>query len=262
MSRRTVAAIRRNLPVAYHYQLRELLRQAIYSGVYDPESRLPSELELCRTYQVSRTTVRQALAALVQEGLLYPVRGKGTFVTRRKIPEGLADSLSFFDDMARRGLTVHTQVLACQIEPATPTVARQLRLRPGDEVYRIERLRVVEGAPLLVVTSYLPAGLVPGLTAPALVRRGLHQVLREDYGIVPVRAVRTFEAVGAAPADARLLQIRPGAPVQHIESIVYEAGGTPVEYFIARHRGDRTRLQVEITQREPDRPPPGGAEAS
>lgn len=246
---RRIPSIHRGIPVAYHYQLRELLRDAIVRGIHPPDSRLPSEHELCDAYQVSRTTVRQALAALVMEGLLYRVRGKGTFVAQIKVYEGMAASLSFFDDMRQRGGSVHTQVLSCAIEPASPTVAAILRLRPGDDVYRIERLRFVGGISLLMVTSYLPAGLVPGLTAPSLVSRGLHQVLREEFGITLTRGVRTFEAVPASPGDARQLAITPGAPIQHIESVVYDEAGVAVEYFIARHRGDRTKIQVEIVQR-------------
>lgn len=247
--RRPTQRIHRDAPLAYHFQLRELLRDAIRRGIHAPESRLPSESELCRTYQVSRTTVRQALAALVQEGLLFPVQGKGTFVTRVKILEGLAANLSFFDDMKGRGLQVLTQVLTFRTQSASPSVAELLRLRPGDDVYYIDRLRYVEETPLLVVTSYLPVSLVPELTATVLVSRGLHQVLREDFGITPARAVRTFEALPATSEDAQLLQIAVGAPIQHIESVVYDAVGTAVEYFIARHRGDRTKLQVEIVQR-------------
>ena len=241
--------IDRDLPVAAHYQLRELLRDAIVKGLYAPDCRLPSEHELCQTYQVSRTTVRQAVAGVVQEGLLYPVQGKGTFVTRAKIEEGLAASLSFFDDMRQRGLSVHTQVLRFEIERVSPSVAGLLRLRPGDAVCLIDRLRYVDETPVLVVTSYLPADLVPGLRLSDLVHRGLHQVLREDYRITPVRAVRSFEALPAAPDDARRLRIPEGAPVQHIESVVYDGSGVAVEYFVARHRGDRTRIQVEIVQR-------------
>lgn len=241
--------IRRDVPVAYHYQLRGLLREAIERGEYPPETRFPSEHELCATYQVSRTTVRQALQALVREGLLYPVRGRGTYVTRMKILEGLAANLSFFDDMRQRGTPVTTRVLACRSEPAPPSVASLLGLRPGDSVIRLERVRFVGRSPLLTVTSYLPASLCPGLDPGQLEERGLHQVLREDYGIVPARAVRSFEAVPATAEDARLLKIPKGAPVQYIESVVYDGAGIPVEYFAARHRGDRTKFQVEIIQR-------------
>jgi GntR family transcriptional regulator len=249
MAKRRVRLIRRNLPVAYHCQLRDLLREGIARGAYPPDTRLPSEHELCRRYQVSRTTVRQALAPLVQEGLLYPVPGKGTFVTQVKIVEGLSTKISFFDDMKDRGLHVHTQVLSFGVCPAAPSVAELLRLRPGDDVFLIDRMRYVEGTPLLIVTSYLPEQLVSGLVSASLVSRGLHQVLREDFGIVPTRAIRTFEARPATGDDAGLLQIPVGAPVQHIESVIYDETGRAVEYFIARHRGDRTKIQVEIRQR-------------
>ncbi len=241
--------IRRDVPVAYHYQLRELLREAIQRGAYAPETRFPSEHELCRTYQVSRTTVRQALQALVREGLLYPVRGRGTYVTRAKILEGLAVHLSFSDDMRARGIAIRTRVLACVVEPASASVAASLGIRPGDRVLRLERLRAVGGSPLLTVTSYLPAAICPDLRAADLTTRGLHEVLREVYGIVPTRGVRSFEALPATPADARALHIRVGAPVQHIESVVYDEAGIAVEFFIARHRGDRTKFQFEVFQR-------------
>jgi len=251
------AAIRRDVPIAYHYQLRELLREAILRGEYAPETRLPSEHELCQIYQVSRTTVRQAVQALVQEGLLYSVRGRGTYVTRTKILEGLAVNLSFYDDMRARGIPVVTRVLACGVELAPATIAALLGLRPGDQVVRMMRLRLVGRSPLLTVTSYLPAALVPRLEKTDLTRRGLHEILREEYGIFPARAVRSFEALPATAEDARLLRIPVGAPVQHVESVVYDATGIAVEYFSSRHRGDRAKFQVEIVQRGGASPAPG-----
>ena len=262
-SRRPAQArrIRRDVPIAYHYQLRELLRAAILRKDYAPETRFPSEHELCRTYQVSRTTVRQALQALVREGLLYPVRGRGTFVTQTKILEGLATNLSFYDDMRARGIPVTTRVLTYEIEPAPASVAMPLGIRPGDNVFKVERLRSVGRSPLLTVTSYLPADICPGLEAAKLTTRGLHQILREDCGIVPARAVRSFEALPATPEDARLLKIPAGAPVQHIESVVYDEAGVPIEFFIARHRGDRTKFQFEIVQRAAPKATAGGRSA-
>ncbi len=237
------------MPVAYHFQLRELLRDTIARGEFPPDTQLPSEHELCRRYQVSRTTVRNALQALVQDGLIYAVRGKGTFVTHRKILEGLAANLSFFDDMRQRGIAVTTKVLACRVEPASPSVASVLGLRPGDQVIRLARLRLVGRSPLLSVTSYLPEVLCSGLHAGQLEGRGLHEVLREDFNIIPSRAVRSFEAVPATARDAELLRVPLGAPIQYVESVVYDGDGMAVEYFMARHRGDRTKFAVEIMQR-------------
>jgi GntR family transcriptional regulator len=239
-------AIDKEIPIPYHYQLRELLRGEIVAGRWAVNEKLPSERELCEAFDLSRTTVREAIDALVNEGLLRREKGRGTFIAEPKIVEDILQSpTGFADSMAQEGIPIQTGVLRMEVGPAPQVVARELRLALGEPVIIIDRLRFVFDEPLLLVTSYVPQKLCPTLLNDNLRQNSLYDLLRNKYGFIIARARRFMEAVAANDMEARLLKIEPGAPLMLIESIVYTDDGAPLEYFKARHRGDRTRFLVE-----------------
>lgn len=238
--------IDKEVPIPYHYQLRELLKGEITAGRWGVGERLPSERELCERFYLSRTTVREAIDALADEGLLHRERGRGTFVAKPKILEGLLQSpTGFTDSMREQGYNVTTKMLRMEIIDAPATVARELRLKSDDQVTVIDRLRFIMGEPILLVTSYVPVKTVPTLIENDLADKSLYQLLANKYHLVAFSATRYIEAVAANEMEARLFDIRPGAPIMLIESTAYLEDGTPLEYFKARHRGDRTRFLVE-----------------
>jgi GntR family transcriptional regulator len=239
-------AIDKDIPIPYHYQLRELLRGEIVAGRWSVDEKLPSERELCEAFNLSRTTVREAIDALVNEGLLRREKGRGTFIAAPKILESLLQSpTGFTDTMVEQDIPVRTNVLRMEIDAAPRTAARELRLPVDEPVITIDRLRFVFDEPILLVTSYLPYRLCPQLINDDLIENSLYSLLRGKYGFTIARARRYMEAVAANDMEARLLQLESGAPLMLIESIVYTGDGTPLEYFKARHRGDRTRFLVE-----------------
>jgi GntR family transcriptional regulator len=238
--------IDKNLPIPYHYQLRELLREEIASGRWEVGGRLPSERELCDAFNLSRTTIREAIDALVNEGLLRREKGRGTFIAEPKITEKWLEAAdSFTESMIQQGYQIETRVLNLRTEPAHYDVSHELRLRTGESVIVLDRLRLILQEPILVVTSYLPERLCPTLVQEEFANQSLYQVLRDKYGIHIASARRVMEAVAANELEASLLHVRQGAPLMLIESTAFLADGTPVEYFKARHRGDRTRFEVE-----------------
>jgi GntR family transcriptional regulator len=238
--------IDKDLPIPYHYQLRELLRDEVASGRWEVGERLPSERELCDTFNLSRTTVREAIDALVTEGLLRREKGRGTFIAEPKITEKWLETPdNFTDSMLEQGYRLETRVLSLSVEKAPNKALRELRLRSGEQVTVLNRLRLVLQEPILVVTSYIPEKLCPGLTKEDFSKRSLYQLLRDHYGIRITQAKRVMEAVAADELEASLLHVRQGSPLMLIESTAYMDDGTPVEFFKARHRGDRTRFEVE-----------------
>lgn len=238
--------IDKDLPIPYHYQLRELLRDEVTSGRWEVGQQLPSERELCDAFNLSRTTVREAIDALVSEGLLRREKGRGTFVAEPKIREmWLKEPDSFTDSMQEQGYKIETRVLNLAVIPSPHKVARELRLRSGEQVIILERLRLILQEPILVVTSYLPERLCPDLVNVDFSNHSLYQILREKYNMKIARAKRMVEAVAATEMEASLLNIRLGAPLLLIESTAYLEDGTPIEYFKARHRGDRTRFEID-----------------
>lgn len=250
--------IDRDSLIPYYHQLKELVRDEITSGRWPPGSQIPSEPQLCETFGVSRTVVRQALKELENERLLRRRKGRGTFVRERKIPGRLVQNLTgFHEDMQAQGLSPRTVVLAQDVVPASETVAEQLRIPVHGEVVRIERLRSVNGEPIVLVTTYLPFSMCPALERVDLTDRSLYKAMEETCGLKISHGRRAVEAISASESDARRLQIDEGEPLVYIRSVTYLADGQPVEYYEAKHRGDRTVLEVELVHTDPsDAAPP------
>src|SRR6476659_66204 len=117
-------------PLPRYYQLKEIIRERIVTGEWEPGSLIPSERELCERYGISRMTARQAITELVNEGLFYREQGKGTFVSRHKITQQLINLTSFSEDMKARGQRPGSKVVAAQMVPADEALAERLRIKP------------------------------------------------------------------------------------------------------------------------------------
>jgi len=258
-------------PIPLHIQVKEVLKDRIVRRTLKPGDLVPGDLQLCGQFAVSRTTVRQALAELAREGLVVRQRGRGTFVAPPKLTERAFERLSgFFEDMVALGHPPVSQVLRQQVGTADEKVAARLNLEPGAPIVEIERLRFVEDEPVVLTTTYLPHTLVPGLETADLTRRSLYEYLQTQFGLSLARGRRTIEAVAADARQAKLLGVRMGAPLVFLQSISYLEDDQPIEFYLAFHRGDRSRFEVELmrgrqqrrTSEAPsDRPdllPPGG----
>ena len=249
-------AIDRSSPVPYHHQLKELLRDEIESGRWPAGARLPSEPELCRSLDVSRTVVRQALGALENERLLRRRKGLGTFVAEPKIRARLVQSLTgFHDDMLAQGRTPRTAILNQRVRAAGRTVGERLGIPSDGRVVMIERVRSVDHEPIVFVITYLPADLVPGLEAIDLTDRSLYQTLAARYDLHIAYGRRSLESRRADDEVAARLQIEPGEPVLFLNSVTYLPNGRAIEYYEASHRGDRSVLEVDLVR---EREQPGG----
>jgi len=232
-----------------HVQVKQALRDQIAGGTWKPGDLVPGDVELCSQLAVSRTTVRQALTELAHEGWVVRERGRGTFVAPPKLTERAIERLSgFFEDMAALGHSSVSQVLRQEARPADEPIAARLNIKAGTGVVEIERLRFVEDEPVVLTTTYLPQSLAPGLEAADLTRRSLYEYLETECGLTLASGVRTIEAVAADARQARLLRVRKGAPLVFLQSVSYLADGRPIEYYLALHRGDRSRFEVELVR--------------
>lgn len=241
--------IDRRLVVPYYRQLRDILLRRMESE-WAPGDRLPSESEICRTYGVSRTVVRQALGDLDGEGRLFRVRGKGTFVIQRKVNATFVQqSLGFHASMTAQGYTVRSHVLVLGVAKATPHLAKLLDLAIGAPVVQFDRVRTVDGLPIQVERTSLPHRLVPGFETIDMEDRSLYATLEERYGIRPTSWHRTFEAVPMSRGDAGRLGVKSGSPALSISSLSRTADGVAVEYDLAVYRGDRSEFEVTFVSR-------------
>lgn len=239
--------IDRNSYIPFYVQVQDALKEYITHDDVHPGDQLPSEPELCRLFDVSRTVVRQALRGLEYEGLIVRQKGKGTFVAQPKIGESLFQELTgFYQDMSRRGHPPVSKVLKQQVIPASAKIATFLQLGPETPVIRIDRLRYVDEEPIVFVTTYLPHALCPRLVETDLTHQSLYEFLEREYSIVIARGRRILEAVVASEHEANLLEIPEGSPLISLDSVSYLEDGTPIEYYHALHRGDRSMFEVEL----------------
>jgi GntR family transcriptional regulator len=244
-------------PMPKYFRIKQAVIERIASGAWTPGAMIPSEVELCREFGVSRTTARKAVSDLAHEGRLVVVQGKGTFVATPKVEEHFVQrAFGIHEDMQRRGITLTTQVLRQEVTEPSPEVARRLQLRPGEAVHCIVRLRFVDEEPILVSTTYVPYALCPNLATENLTEWSLYAVLRDRYGLAIARGERRLEAVAADGREARLLDVALGSPLLLLDSVAYTAGGRPFEHSVALQRGDRTTVEVEFFE-TPDDPAVG-----
>ena len=222
-----------------HVQVREYVRDLIADAA--PGSAAPSERELVSRFGVARMTVRQALDALVAEGLLERVPGRGTFVTQPRRRVGLLSS--FTEDMKRRGLLPESQTLLARREQAGPGVARALGISPGDAVIHWKRLRRGDQQVICVEDAYLNEVLLPGFLQTGM-PTSLYGALRER-GLRPTWAEDAIGADAATTEEALQLEIAPGDPVLHLSRRAL-SGDKVVEVSRTTFRHDRFTMHVEL----------------
>jgi GntR family transcriptional regulator len=224
-----------------HVQVREYVRSLVAGAA--PGTAAPSERELVHRFGVARMTVRQAMDALVVEGLLERIPGRGTFVAR---PRRTASRVSSFgEEMARRNLLSESQTLLARREQAGPGVARALSISEGDAVIHWRRLRRGDGIPMCIEDAYLNEILIPGFLQAGM-PTSLYDALGAR-GLRPTWAEDSITADTASEEEARLLEVEAGAAVlRHSRRAL--AGEKVVEVSRSVYRSDRFTLWVQLGQ--------------
>ena len=232
--------------VPLYHQLYEILRSYIDSGIWKQGDMIPSESQLKKRFDVSQITVRQSLNILVEKGLIYRQRGKGTFVSRSLLTSNLTHIVNFADDMRQRGLKPHTEFLDSGINTVSKDTAQKFHMNIGDEIARINRLRYADDEPLSIEKTFLNHAQVPGILKNDFSKRSLSETLLTDYGIQIAYAKQTISAQSASEEHAELLNITVGDPLLVIRCICYLDDGTPVEMLSIFYRADRYALDCEL----------------
>ncbi len=227
-----------------YLQLRKRILSAIESGLLKDNDPLPSEREIAAITDLSRVTVRNAVAELVQENVLVQKRGSGTFVAAkpRRVEQSLSRLTSFTEDMARRGMNVEAKFLERGIFSPSPQESFTLGLGVDELVARIGRLRSSEGVPLAIERASLPTSI---LADPNLVTHSLYEVL-EQSGNRPIRAIQRISAVNLESDDARHLNVSLGHAGLKIERVSYLGSGRVVEFTRSLYRGDAYDFVAEL----------------
>lgn len=237
--------LNRNSAVPLYLQLADELRSKILSGEWQPEQRIPSENELNQIYSISRMTIRQVLGKLVDEGLVFRVHGKGTFVAQRKIATRSPSYYGVREQLEQQGYSTRTEMLDSGEVEADARLAGQLEVPVGTPLHMVERLRYAGETPISLHKSYVPLPLAPGLLDHDLAQRQLCQVLARDYGLDMTYVHESLESLNPTPAELSALGVRRGIPLLLLEQRIRDASRRLFEFTQIRFRGDRIRLEFD-----------------
>lgn len=229
-----------------YQQLQRAIREAIENHSLAPEDALPAERQIASDLNISRITVRKALDGLVEEGLLVRRQGSGNFVAAR-IEKNFAKLTSFSEDMRARGRTPRSEWLRKSAGAVTPEEALTLKLSPGAPVYRFNRLRFADSAPMCLEYATISAACLPSLEA---VGDSLYEAL-EAAGCRPVRALQRLRALLLNPEQAKLLHAHPGDAGLLVERVGFLRDGRAVEFCQSYFRGDTYDFVAELSSPSP-----------
>lgn len=236
----------RESPIPLYFQLKQLLLEKIEQGEWRPGDLIPSEQELQDSYGLSRTTVRQTLSELVNEGRLDRQRGRGTFVTKPKFTHDPSNRLGASDYLRQQGIEPGWQLLEVGWASPDEEVNKKLGLTAVTSPFFLTRLRLANGEPIGYHIAYLPPFVAEHINEKALEEGGSLRYLRSVPQMATSKAARTIEATAATKREAELLGIKIGDPILQIERLLTAEDGTPLELLWASYRGDRFKYQVTL----------------
>lgn len=233
-----------------YHQLYKIFLRKIEEGDWIAHQLIPPERELEVNYQVSRTTVRQALSLMGNQGYLYREQGRGTFVAPPKLQQNLNLIKGYSESILERGYKPGQKILFLGYVEPPPRACEQLELEKSNrEIFHIKRLRFANNKPIGIQDTYLK---LPGdkyITEQELEERGsLYALLEETYGLIPTEAIETLEATLADEGEATLLNIHVGSPLLAIERTVWSQHHSVMEYLEASYRGDMYKYYARQTR--------------
>ena len=223
-----------------YHEIEQALRER--ADRLDPDSPLPSEAQLCEEFGVSRMTARAAVQRLVQDGLVYRVPGRGTFVAAARANRTAGHILSFSDEMRRKGRVPSSRVIERRQRRATEVEERRLGVR---DVVVLRRVRLADGKPLVLEQAVFPADRVSDTLEGDLEHESLFETL-VTAGLVPTSGTAALAAEAATAEDARLLRVRKGAPLLVERRLIHDQDGKPLEWTESRYIGSRYGIDVDF----------------
>jgi len=237
-------ALDKDVPIPLYYQLKQYILERISKGEWLSGEEVPPEAAFCDTFAISRPTVRQALRELAVEGHLTRAGRHITVAKPKMTGEFFSTLQSFNEEMRSRGLTPSTQVLYLG-KRNCPEAAVNLRVE--GECICLERLRFADGEPLVWVETYLSPEFTRLLDVD-YTTESLYDAVNTHYNIHVKSADRFFEATATGSKEAEILGVDKGSPLCFVKTLTYDQNNNPIEFSIARYRGDKSKFMVRIAR--------------
>lgn len=236
-----------NPPIPLYYTIKEELIKQIENEEVKPDEAVPSEAQIMKTFNVSRTTARKAVETLLNEGYVYIVRGKGTFVKGKKFSQGILALTSCTEMLREKGFNPEVRVLSGKIVTPSKKIQTRMGLSERDKVFNLERVNYVENVPMNFTNSYLAYKYAEGIEKYDFSSCSVYESLKNIYGIEILDAYRTVEAVLPGKEVARILEIGEESPILKFDAIVYgRQNGKEIiiESYNTYFRSDRSKFEI------------------
>lgn len=228
-----------------HAFIKDELLDRIKSEKYKKGEQIPTELELCEEFNVSRTTVRTALNQLTLEGYLERHQGKGTYVSDQKVSQTLSHTFKRYkDQVAVQGKKADITLVSINVIPANELLLNKLEVSLNDPIQRIERVRKVDGEPTQFEIAYIPWMVAPGITKEHA-ETSLYGAFKDEFGVHIAKTTEHMEITLADERTCAHLKCQPDSPCFYIETIAENEKGEKVEYSRSYFRGDKTNFVIE-----------------
>lgn len=243
--------LNKDVPIPLYYQLKEIILKEITSYKLKPGDCLPTEIQFMESYNISRSTVRQAILELVNENYLSRKKGKGTFVAHPKIKQSYINKVETYEEqMKKLGIEPRTEVVQLSVVIPSDTVCKKLNIHYDSKVIKLMRIRYANEEPIVIVETYMPYDICYFVMDHDMVNESLYETLAKDENSTVIKATRVIEATLANKSEAGILQIEKGHALQIITTVGINKNDIPVEYTVAKYRGDRNTFVIE-TQMKP-----------
>lgn len=231
-----------------YYQLAEIIINDIKEKNLQENDRILTEREYCEKYNLSRSTVRQAIAYLEKKGYIYKVQGCGTFVSSRVMKQKLLKFYSFTEEAKKQGKVPSSKILSFKEKKADEKICKELNINRDDKVYELQRLRLADDEVVMYEKTYLLEKKMQGLSKNILLEKPLYDILQNRYNISFTKATERFSVLLADEKIAEILTISQGSPIIRLQRWTY-AGMEIIEYTVSLVRGDRFEFEVELEEK-------------
>lgn len=246
------STINKRSPIPAYNQLIDIIYSQIKNRELVPNEMLPSETELCKRHGISRTTVRESLRRLTRDGLLYTIRGKGTFVAEPKLDQIMIKIPDFYQDMATRGLKPEVKVLDIRVIKANQLVSEKLMVPLNEKVFRIKRLFLADNKPYVLERKFIVCRDCKILNSYeqddllSITDQSVFDVLAGKCHICNEYAYVSIESTTIRPHEAKYLEVLTGTVAFYVDLVAYKKDDTPCGWIASVYRGDLYRFKTKI----------------
>lgn len=229
----------------------EKIENYIISNRLQAGDKLPSERMMCGMWDFNRSTLRSAIRQLISQGKIYNKNGSGTYVAREKLVRNLQDARGLHQTAADMGRKITSRVLNISICETSKNIGRKMKLPLGYKLWRLERVRSLDGIPVTLSLIYLDAGRFPDLDQYDFETESLYKVLRERYGVEVKSGYENLSISNCDEKEAECLMVKAGAPVLYQSGVSADDEDRVFEFFKEITLTEYICLASELTRKQP-----------